>query len=241
MVIDNLTEARKSRRLIIELLRKQQAEDSYCAEKLKQVGLEANRRLLELLAHWLVSFEPGKEPNEYDQSALAAAQLSLGDWLSAQHREALLNDGLTEARRREEGAYKLYDKVAPYGFASIFLMKGAEKTNAERFQQEHRSAKASREEIEQQLAEVREGIRKTIGSFLRTAIEPECLLKLLKTESSIKDELSKLFRQFGDKGGALWEPHSVNQLLSLRELQNETAGLLDFYSTHAAKPEKLLP
>lgn len=228
MVIDNLAEARRSRRKIIDLLRKQQSEDAYCAEKLKQLGLEAKRKLLQLLARWLVSFEPDKEPNEYDQSALAKTKLSLEEWVSAQRTEALLTQELTEAKRREEAAHELYDKVAPFGFASKLFMNDAEKAKAERFQQEYRSAKASREEIDQKLARAREYIRRIIGRFLRSALEPESL-KLLVTESSIKEELKKLFDESDRKVTEVWRPHSEQQKSSLSVLGSETESLSSFY------------
>jgi hypothetical protein len=92
-VIENLIDARKSRRKIIELLTKQQLDDSCCAERLKQVGLDGKRRLLELLAAWLVSFEPDKQFSDPDRGVLAAikTQVGLEDWLSLQPREATLN------------------------------------------------------------------------------------------------------------------------------------------------------
>ena len=70
IMINNFVAARKCRRNIIDLLKKQQLEDSCCAEKLTQLGLDAKRRLLEKLAAWLVSFQPGQEPNAQDRNAL---------------------------------------------------------------------------------------------------------------------------------------------------------------------------
>src|SRR2546422_2284679 len=147
-MIDNFVEARKCRRNIIDLLKKQQLDDSCCAEKLTQLGLDAKRRLLEKLAAWLVSFQPGQEPNAQDRNALCQAQLSVGDWLSAQREEAMLVETLKAARDREDQAYRLYDKVAPLGSIQIFLMNDADKAKAKAFQESYKGAKASREGIE---------------------------------------------------------------------------------------------
>ena len=76
-MIENLIDARKSRRKIIELLRKQQLDDSYCSERLKQVALGGKRRLLGLLAAWPVSFELDKEFSESDRGMFAAIKTEL--------------------------------------------------------------------------------------------------------------------------------------------------------------------
>lgn len=230
-VIENLFDARKGRRKIIELLTKQQLEDSYCAERLKQVGLDGKRRLLEMLAAWLVSFEPDKELTDPDRRVLAAiqTQLSPEGWISLQHSEAALNLKKTEARHHEEELYKVYDRVAPKGTLSIWLMKGGEKSNAERLQEEYRAAKASRESIERDLGVVRADIRKAIGRFLRDVVNHESL-ELLAKESSIKRELSKLFQELEEGGISVWAAHAQNQMLLVRKLENETARLSHVYS-----------
>jgi hypothetical protein len=114
-VIENLLDARNARRNIIELLKKQQLEDSYCAEKLKQAGLDGKKRLLELLAGWLVSFEPDKQLCDSDRDVLAAigTSVSLDNWLSLQQSEDTLNQKMTGARHVEEELYKVYDSSCP--------------------------------------------------------------------------------------------------------------------------------
>lgn len=177
-------------------------------------------------------------PNEYDQGALAKVPLPLQEWVSAQRTEALLTQELTEAKRREEGAYELYDNVAPLGFASILFMNDAEKAKAERFQQEYRSAKASRAEIDQKLARALECIRKIIRGFLRDALKPDSV-KVLVAESSIKDELQNLFHEFDKKVTEVWRPHSEQQKASLHALGSETESLLRFYLNADIKEGRL--
>jgi hypothetical protein len=240
IVIENLIDARKSRRKIIALLTKQQLDDSCCAERLKQVGLDGKRRLLELLAAWLVSFEPDKQCSDSDGRVLAEikTQGGLEGWLSLQRREAALSQKKAEACNVEEGLYKVYDRVAPNGVLSIVFMSGAEKAKAERVQEEYRSAKAARESIERDLLAVREDIQKAIGRFLRDAANPESL-ELLAKESSIKQELSNVIQQAGENGISIWEPHAQEQLSLLCELEKETEKLSHVYSTANAKREKL--
>jgi hypothetical protein len=238
-VIENLIDARKSRRRIVELLTKQQIEDSCCAEKLKQVALEGKRGLLELLGAWLVSFEPDKEVSGFEEGVFAAINIrvSLKDWLSLQHREAELNKKQMEACSVEGELYKVYDRVAPNGVLSIWLRKGAEKAKAERLQVEYRSAKASRELIDVDLLVVRKEIRKTIGLFLSDAVKPEPL-EILAKQSRIKDELASLIRKLEENGMSVWGAHAQEQLSSLSELEKETAKLSQVYSTANPKPRE---
>ena len=124
---ENFIDARKSRRRIIEVLKKQQLEDSCCAEKLSQVGLRGKRTILELLAEWMVSFESDKRSRDVDRETFAAiTQVGLEDWLSMQRREATQNQQKIKASRVEEELYKVYDRVAPNGVLSIMFTKGAE-------------------------------------------------------------------------------------------------------------------
>jgi hypothetical protein len=232
IAMDNLIDARKGRRKIIELLTTQQLDDSCCAERLKQVALDGKRRLLELLAGWLVSIELDKKCSVSDRGLFAAitTQVSVEGWLSLQECEAALNKKKTEACRSEEELYKVYDRVAPHGGISIVLIKGAEKVKAKKLQKEYRLAKACRESIERDLIMVREDIRKTIGRFLRNAITTQSL-ELLAKESSVKENLSSLIQEIEETGIAIWGAHAQKQLSSLRELQNESARLSQVYST----------
>lgn len=241
-MIENFIDARKSRRRIIEVLKKQQLEDSCCAEKLSQVGLCGKRKILELLAEWLVSFEPDKRSSDVDRETFAAiTQVGLEDWLSLQLRETTINQKRIEACHVEEELYKVYDRVAPNGVLSIVFTKGAEKMKAERVRDEYRSAKTARESIEGDLKTVREDIQKAIGRFLRDASRPESM-ELLARESGIKQELSNLVREAEESGISVWSPHAQKQLALLRELENETQGLSQFYSTSDPKrKEKQLP
>jgi len=230
-VIETLIDARKSRRKIIELLTKQQLDDSYCSERLKQVALDGKRRLLGLLAAWLVSFEPDKEISESDRGIFAAIKpAKLEGWISLQRREAALNQKEMEARRVEEELYRVYDRVAPNGVISIWLSKGAEKAKAEHLQEDYRSAKAVRESIEREMVVVRADIQKAIGGFLRDAVSPESLV-LLSKESGIARELSSLLQELEKNGMSVWGAHAQSQLSSLCELQSESARLSKVYST----------
>jgi len=231
IVIENLIDARKSRRKIIELLRKQQVDDSYCSERLKQVALDGKRRLLGLLAAWLVSFELDKEFSESDRGMFAAikTELSLEGWISLQRREAELSEKTMAARSVEDELYKVYHRVAPNGAISIWLLKGAEKAKAEHLQEDYRSAKAVRESLEREVVVVLADIQKAIGRFLRDAVSPESLVLLAK-ESGIKRELSSLLQELEKNGISVWGAHAQKQLSSLCELQNESAGLSQVYS-----------
>lgn len=239
---ENFIDARKSRRRIIEVLKKQQLEDSCCAEQLCQVGLRGKRKILELLAEWMVSFEPDKPSRDVDRETFAAiTQVGLEDWLSMQRREATQNQKKIEACRVEEELYKVYDRVAPNGVLSIVFTKGAEKIKAERVREEYRLAKTSREKIECDLKTVLEDMQKAIGRFLRDASRPESM-ELLARESGIKQELSNLVRDAEENGISVWGPHAQKQLALLRQLEDETQGLSQFYSTSDAKrKEKQLP
>jgi hypothetical protein len=231
-VIENLIDARKSRRKIIELLTKQQLDDSYCSEKLKQVALDGRRRLLGLLAAWLVSFEPDREFSETDRGVFAAikTELSLERWISLQRRETELNQKTMGARSVEDELYKVYHRVAPTAVISIWLLKGAEKEKAEHLQEDYRSAHAVRESIEREMVVVRADIQKAIGSFLRDAVRPESLV-LLSKEGGVSRELSGLLAELGKNGLSVWGPHAQKQLSSLSEIQNESAGLSHVYKT----------
>jgi hypothetical protein len=229
IVIENLIDARKSRRKIIELLTKQQLDDSCCAERLKQVGLDGKRRLLKLLASWLVSFEPDKLFSDLDRGVHVAIKTDLEDWLSLQRREAMLTQKKTDACNLEEELYKVYDRVAPKGTLSILFMSGAEKAKAERVQEEYRSAKTIRESAERDLLVVREEIQKAIGRFLHDAASPESLDLLVK-ESSVSRDLSNLVRESGEAGKSVWEPHAQAQMALLRELDKESESLAHVYS-----------
>ncbi|MCU1306733.1 MAG: hypothetical protein JWN45_1428 [Acidobacteriaceae bacterium] len=219
---ENLIDARKSRRKIIEFLTKQQLDDSCCAEKLTQVGLRGKRRILELLAAWLVSFEPGTRLSDSDRRVLMNTQLDIEGWLQLQQREAALDESKDRARYAEGELYKIYGRVAPNGTLSILLMSGAEKDKAERAQEEYRSAKANRESIERDLLVVRQDIQKTIGRFLREAASPESLQRLVK-ESSVKEDLFRLIQDAGQNGMSVWEPHAQGQMSLLREIEKELA------------------
>jgi hypothetical protein len=231
-VIDTLIDARKSRRKIIELLTKQQLDDSYCSERLKQVALDGKRRLLGLLAAWLVSFEPDGEFSESDRSTFSAikTELSLEGWMSLQRREAELNEKTVAARSVEDELYKVYHRVAPTGFISMWLLRGAEKAKAEHLQEDYRSAHAGRESIEREMVVVRADIQKAIGSFLRHAATPESLVLLAK-ESGMNKELSGLLQELEKNGLSVWGTHAQEQLLSLCEVQNESARLSQVYKT----------
>jgi hypothetical protein len=221
-MIESLIDARKSRRKIIELLTKQQLDDSCCAEKLKQVGLNGKRKILELLAAWLTSLQPGARLSDTDQEALASikASLNVDNWLSLQHRETELDQKKKEAGVLEEELYKVYDRVAPNGFISILLLSGAEKAKAERLQAEYRSFKSSRELVERDLASVRKEIQETIGRFLGDAASPESL-GVLARESSIKRQLSGLLKEAAEDAISVWRPHAEMQLTLLCELEKE--------------------
>jgi len=235
-VIENLIDARNSRRKIIELLTKQQLDDSCCAESLKHVALHGKRKLLELLAMWLVSFEPGKEFSDPDERIFAeiGTEVSLGDWLSLQRRETALNQRTLNARQVEDERYEVYKRVAPHGILSVWFSNGAEKVKAERLQEEYRTALASRESIEHELSEVREDIRKMIAHFLRDAVNPKSMERLAK-ESGVKAELTSLIRELEENGISIWETHAQKQRASLCELENESASLSHLYSTPSAK------
>jgi hypothetical protein len=239
IVIESLIDARKARRKIIELVTKQQLEDSYCAEKLKQVGLDGKRKLLELLAAWLVSFEPDKQFSDTDRGVFAAigTQVNLGSWLSLQQHEAALNQKMTEARHVEEALRQVYDRVAPKGVLSIWLNDGAEKAKAERLREEYKAAKKSRKRIEQESSVAREDIRKAIGSFLRDAINPKSL-DLLSKEASIKGELASLIQKLEENAGSVWGPHAQKQQSLLGEIANETTRLSDVFSSANARVGK---
>jgi hypothetical protein len=176
-VIENLIDARNSRRKIVELLTKQQLNDSCCAERLKHVALHGKRKLLELLAAWLVSFEPGKEFSDLDERSFAAigTKVSLGDWLSLQRREAAVNQRKLNARQVEDERYTAYKRVAPHGILSVWFRNGAEKAKAESLQEEYRTALASRESIDHELSVAREDIRKIIAQFLHDAVNPKSI------------------------------------------------------------------
>lgn len=236
-VIENLIDARHSRRKIIELLTKQQLDDSCCAERLKQVALDGKRRLLELLARWLVSFEPKREISDFEENVFAATktQVSLKDWISLQHREAELNQKTMAARSVEDELHKVYGRVAPNGVFSIWLSKGAERAKAEHLQEEYKSAKASRESIDLDLFVVRREIRETIGRFLRDAINP-APLEVLAKQSTIKSELASLIHKLEESGISVWGAHAQAQLSSLSELEKEAAKLSHVYSATDAKP-----
>jgi len=235
-VIETLIDARKSRRKIIELLTKQQLEDSCCAEKLKEVALNGKRNLLGLLGAWLISFEPDKEHNATDRDIFAAigTDVSLEGWLTLQRRELALNVKEMEARQVEDGLYKVYDRVAPIGVVSIWFSNGAEKAKAERVRQEYSAAKDIRESIDRDLCAVREEIRKTIARFLRNAITPQSL-EILAKKSRVSGELASLIQQVEENGLSVWGSHAQRQISSLSELEKETARLLCVYSTTNAK------
>jgi len=237
-MIDNFVDARKSRRKIIELLKKQQIEDSCCADKITQLGLDAKRRLLESLATWLASFEPGREPNEEDRNALSQAQLSLNDWFAFQRKEAQLKENLSAAKIREDEAYKLYDSVARFGSLQISFMNDADKAKAKKFQEDHRTAKATREQIEKRLNDAREGIRAMIASFLSNAINRDSL-EILATRSSVRRELSTMLEGFEDRGRAVWDQHAKQQGSSLEELRRECERLSGFYAKEGISRQRL--
>jgi hypothetical protein len=234
-VIETLIDARKSRRKIIELLTKQQLEDSCCAEKLKEVALSGKRKLLELIGTWLISFEPDKEYNDTDRDIFAAigTDVSLEGWLSLQRREVALNVKEMEARQVEDGLYKVYERVAPIGFISVWLSNGAEKAKAERVRQDYRGAKDIRESIGRDVFAVREEIRKAIARFLRNAITPQSV-EILANKSRVSGELASLIQQVEENGLSVWASHAQRQILSLSELEQEAARLLCVYSTTKA-------
>ena len=240
-MIETLIDARKSRKRIISLLTKQQHDDSRCAERLKQVGLDGRRRLLELLATWLISFEPENRMSDADRAAFGEISpwITLEYWSSLQSREAALIKRKTEASTIEEGLYKVYDCVAPNGFLSILFMSSSDKAAAERTQQEYKSAKAIRESIENELSVVREDIQKSIGRFLRDATKPESL-ELLAKGSSIKKGISDLIQEAGNTGISIWEPHAREQLSSISKIATETENLSSVYSSTREKRELFL-
>jgi hypothetical protein len=235
-VIENLIDARNSRRKIIELLTKQQLDDSCCAEKLKQVALDGKRRLLELLAEWLVSFEPGKECSDSERGIFATIKtdLSLDGWLSLQRRETQISQRKLNARHVEDERYTVYKRVAPYGIISVWFSNGAEKAKAELLQEEYRTALATRESIEHELSLVSEEIRKMIAHFLRDAVNPKSIERLAR-ESGVKAALTSLIRELEENGISIWETHAQKQRASLGELENESASLSYLYSSPSAK------
>jgi hypothetical protein len=235
-MIENLIDARNSRRKIIELLTKQQLDDSCCAERLKHVALHGKRKLLGLLAAWLVSFEPGKEFSDPDERIFAAigTAVSLGDWLSLQRCETALNQRKLNARQVEDERYTVYKRVAPHGTISVWFSNGAEKAKAERLQEEYRTALASRESIERELSVAREDIRKMIARFLRDAVDPKSIEHLLK-ESGVKAELASLIQELEENGISIWGGHAQKQRASLCELEKESASLSHLYSTPSAE------
>lgn len=225
---DSMTEVRKRRRKIIELLRAQQVEDSCCAEKLTRLGLEAKRRLLWSLATWFVSFEPGGESSAEDRAALAEAHISLDDWLAVQCKVAELSQRLDLTKARENQAHNLYRSVAPLGRVQVALKNGPQKAKAQKLQEEYWVAKSAREDAERHLNGAQSEIRTTVASFLDSAIRPE-FLGILAMRSSLRSEMLTMFQEFDRRAREVWEPHARSQESSLEHAWEECRSLLNFY------------
>jgi hypothetical protein len=242
MSVESLVDARKRRRNIIEQLQKQQLGDSCCAEKVKHIALDARKRLLKLLAEWLVAFEPGKSLAENDLGAFGKLTLpfSADDWLAVQRQEAELIEDCAKSKEREEEAYRIYHGVARYGIITTIFRGPAEKAKADRLRSEHKLAKERRVSLESALMTKREHIREMIAFFLRGACRNESLGVLAK-ESHIKDDLLKLINSSQEAAVRVWHPHSDQQLLSLRAIESEVKALSEFYSSgHTAEHNELL-
>lgn len=242
MSIQNLLEARTSRRRIVDQLKKQQIEDSYCADKLTQLVLDSKKKLLTLLAEWLTTFGANKQLVDGDRNVLAniTSQQSMENWLAAQSHETDLIEQSIQAKEAEEKAHKIYKRAVPHGRLSIPLKNEGEKVKAKRLQREYELAKKARVSIEDKLCTVRKDIRKMIGRFLRDFLNSESLIVLAR-ESSIKEELKALSTEVEHKAIELWRPLSSDQLSSLRELERETMNLSNFHSkAPVIKAEKLL-
>ena len=122
-------EAREKRRVILGILKQQQAEDAACLNQIKAVAIQGKRAVLRALVEWFASVKPGQPIITSTRNAFEAlgTGLTAEDWQNTQVNYDEAEARLKQAIAEEVKAEAAYRNIAPWGVASSLFADEARK------------------------------------------------------------------------------------------------------------------
>jgi len=226
----DFTEARERRRLILKLLREQQAEDASCANEIKNVAIQGKIAILRSLADWVTSITPGRPvtPDVRRIFAMITEGLTLDDWVQAQAEYEDAERKLNESIEAERNANANYTAAAPWGGISSLFADEARRKRIGPLKVSRDAARRTRENAQVTFEAARQRLSDQCNRVLRDGSTPERLQRVC-SEPEMRARIAPIADQTNSIASDLWTAHARRHSETSARMEAAIRELREYY------------